>query len=37
MSKQWLDEKIWEVCKKAEIWWAERIPSIYECSEKTIE
>jgi hypothetical protein len=37
MSKLWLDQKIWEECKKAEAWWAERMPELKSISDKRIE
>jgi len=37
MSKQWLDKKIWEECKQAEVWWGERMPAIKVVSNKRLE
>jgi len=37
MSIQWFDQKIWEVCKQAEVWWAERMPAIKEMSDKRLK
>lgn len=37
MNRYWLDQKIWEACKIAEAWWAERTPAIIERSNRALE